>query len=55
VTAFTPTGFLAGRLLQPATLGILAPALDLPTRFVVGPTDWYRITWTASDAPGWCA
>jgi hypothetical protein len=55
VIARTPTGFRTGRLSQPATLGVLSPNLDLRTRFVVGPVDWYNFTWTPSSAPGWYA
>jgi hypothetical protein len=52
VRAVTPTGFKAGRLSQPATLGILSARLDLRTRFVAGPVDWYSYTWTGTEARG---
>jgi hypothetical protein len=52
VRAMTPTGFKAGRLSQPATLGILNARLDLRTRFVAGPVDWYSYTWTGTEARG---
>jgi hypothetical protein len=53
--ALTPAGFRAGRLSQPASLGVLAPNLDLRARFVYGPVDWYTFSWTASSPPGWYA
>jgi hypothetical protein len=53
VWAVTPAGFKSGRLSQPATLGILSARLDLRTRFVSGPADWYSYTWTGTEAPGY--